>query len=120
MYFAHWINSHLENVELATSRITEVHARWIFALLSRVEEHISADDMSLLRNLARAVLALLKGLMQKGRSSNDADDHLPQVNDLGAKIYISERSCWMIIALMVDFWGQKDLWVDADAMLATL
>src|ERR1700733_7803407 len=55
MYFAHWFNLYLQQPD-PTSLPLEAHARWIFALLSKVEDHISADDMSLLRNLARACL----------------------------------------------------------------
>ena len=176
MYFAHWINVHLEQADLGSSRITETHARWIFVLLSRVEDYISADDMSLLRNLARASLALLKVLLRKRNLENNgeeicrkghspslpdaasASDHLPtrphpQSPSTSSKPLsptspqsrpsimsaagqgfpsprrqagaerdadISERSCWIIITAIAGIWGQRDLWMDVDSVLAGL
>ncbi|KAG6833939.1 hypothetical protein H0H87_007950 [Tephrocybe sp. NHM501043] len=48
MYFTHWINVHLQRPD-PSSRPIETHARWIFALLTKVDEVlISPDDMNLL------------------------------------------------------------------------
>jgi len=122
MYFSHWINTQLEQPENPPFRMTETHARWIFVLLSRIEDFISADDMSLLRNLARSCLAFLKELMRT--QTTHADSETPQVTggeDTGVhKTYMSERSCWFIITAVAGVWGQRDLWMDAEAMLAGL
>lgn len=123
MYFVHWINTQLEQSEGSVYRMTETHARWIFVLLSRVEDHISADDMSLLRNLARASLALLKVLMGKRAIHTDSPgtSKAMRVVDTGDdEIYISERSCWIIVTAVTGIWGQRDLWMDAEDMLAGL
>jgi hypothetical protein len=119
MYFTHWINLHLAQPDQLSLRINETHARWIFALLSRVDDYISADDTSLLRNLARASLALLrestlrrhnaKETLIGGSQATEQDDHC-----------MSERSCWIIITAVAGVWGQRDLWIDADSMLAGL
>ena len=122
MYFTHWINIHLAQPDMMSSRITEVHARWIFALLSRVEDYISADDMSLLRNLARASLSLLKKLMQQRNPGHNGE----QISEISPKVmerddfYVNERSCWIIITAVASVWGQRDLWTDVDSMLAGL
>ncbi|KII94944.1 hypothetical protein PLICRDRAFT_96767 [Plicaturopsis crispa FD-325 SS-3] len=114
MYFTHWINLHLRQPDPPSSCLTETHARWIFVLLSRIEEHITADDMSLLRDLARACLALLKEHRQ--RQSKAADETAVTSPD-AAVSDMSERSCWIIISAVVEVWGQRDLWMDAESSL---
>jgi hypothetical protein len=101
MYFTHWTNLHMQPAKLC--RVTQTHARWIFSLLSRVDDYVSADDMHLLRNLARAHLALLKDLIHS-KTERVADD-------------INPGSCWLIISTVVGIWGQRDLWVDAEDVI---
>jgi hypothetical protein len=120
MYFTHWMNVHLKQPELASTQITESHARWIFALLSRVEDYISADDMSLLRNLARASLALLKDILRRRPPVGDAEPATKEEGDAKIVVPMSECSCWMIVTAIVGVWGQRDLWDDAEAMLESL
>ncbi|KAJ6628856.1 hypothetical protein B0H10DRAFT_1989530 [Mycena sp. CBHHK59/15] len=103
MYFTHWTNLHMQADK--PCRVTQTHARWIFVLLSRVDEYISADDMHLLRNLARAYLALLKEL------TGNKTEREALVDD------INPRCCWLIISTVVGIWGQRDLWMDAEDML---
>lgn len=107
MYFAHWINQHLQD---ALPRLTETHAQWMFVLLALVDEHVSADSMNMLRNLVRASIALLKVLLQE-----EARQQAPDSNNL-----LSSKSCWLIITTVVDIWGQHDLWVDAQDMLRSI
>jgi Survival motor neuron (SMN) interacting protein 1 (SIP1) len=121
MYFAHWINVHLAQPDVLSSRMTDSHAQWIFVLLSRIEDHILADDMSLLRNLARASIALLKQSIRKRNLGDKAEE----TSTVGGEDvveskdhYMSERSCWIIITTIASVWGQRDLWMDVDAMLA--
>lgn len=109
MYFTHWIQLHLKAPELDNHLPTESHARWIFALLSRIDEHISADDMSLLRNLARACLGLLKVIKRRQKSVDG------ERNSAG----MGETSCWLIVTTVADIWKQRDLWMDAETMLGT-
>ena len=109
MYFTHWINLHL-HVSDSSYFPTESHARWIFSLLSRVDDYISADDMHLLRNLARACLGLLKQLK--------CERSLPQ-SDAAAGKMMRESSCWIIITAIATVWKQRDLWMDAEDSLRT-
>ncbi|KAH6915067.1 hypothetical protein BKA70DRAFT_1396353 [Coprinopsis sp. MPI-PUGE-AT-0042] len=111
MYFTHWLNCHLQHSDSVSYLPRESHARWIFSLLSRIDDHISADDMSLLRNLARACLGLLDHLIARrilprvgASSSQDLD-------------LMTERSCWIILSLIVNVWKQRDLWMDAANIL---
>ena len=92
MYFTHWIQLYLKAPQVDDHVPTESHARWMFALLSRVEEHIYADDMNLLRNLARACLGLLK--------------------DVPCRQRMGETSCWLIVTIVADIWKQRDLWIE--------
>ncbi|KAF9464362.1 hypothetical protein BDZ94DRAFT_1256268 [Collybia nuda] len=116
MYFSHWINLHLDK-PTTSSRPNESHARWIFALLSRVEDHISADDMSLLRNLARACIALLKAsITTRVCSEESAASDL----DKSPGGFFGERSCWIIISTIAGVWAQRDLWTDVEDMLKTI
>ena len=113
MYFAHWITLYLEEPAPGPCTITETHARWMFALLSRVDDYLSADEMSTLRSLARACMGLIKDRMGR-RPSPDAG-----MEDEGSAT-IAETSCWLIVAAVVGLWGQRDLWQDAESMLAEL
>ncbi|THV08356.1 hypothetical protein K435DRAFT_958935 [Dendrothele bispora CBS 962.96] len=115
MYFTHWINLHLSSSSDSDPpfpRLRQTHAQWIFALLTRIEEHVSADDMSLLRNLARACISLLGTLIQE--KAPEASETEPETE---TDPWIDVCSCWMIVSLIVGFWGQRDLWMDAEEIL---
>ena len=111
MYFAHWINLYLEQPTPRICNITEAHARWMFVLLSRVDDYITADEQSTLRSLARGCMSLIKERMDAPAlaEANSAS------NEQSAPIGIA--SCWLIIAAVTGVWGQRDLWMDAEAML---
>ncbi|KAG6821549.1 hypothetical protein H0H93_000058 [Arthromyces matolae] len=110
MYFTHWINVHVQHPGTFTQPL-ETHARWIFALLTKVDDYVSADDMNLLRTLARACIALLKQLLlPRGETE--------KLGDNGG--YMSVRSCWLILCAIAGVWAQRDLWMDAEDMLRTL
>ncbi|KAG6854901.1 hypothetical protein C0991_012091 [Blastosporella zonata] len=113
MYFTHWINVHIQRPD-DSSRPIETHARWMFALLSKVDEHISADDMNLLRTLARACIVLLKELVQ-----TQPPEESPSLDSKNSG-YMSTRSCWIILSIIADVWGQRDLWMDAEDMLKSV
>lgn len=121
MYLTNWVNHHLRHPEHMSNRILEVHARWMFALLSRVDDYVGADDMSLLRNLARACIGLLKERMWKKTflaQAGVAEQEQGEIHEAVPDVHVvSERSCWMVIAAIVDVWAQKDLWQDAETML---
>jgi hypothetical protein len=104
MYFTHWIQLYLKAPEQGDYVPTESHARWIFALFSRIDDQISADDTNLLRNLARACLKLLEDTKKRFLSSNN--------------LRMGEISCWFIVTLVADVWRQRDLWTDAENVLA--
>ncbi|KAH8118716.1 hypothetical protein DFH11DRAFT_1568843 [Phellopilus nigrolimitatus] len=135
MYFTHWITQHLEQLESpqplppAYTPLSQNHARWMFALLSRVDEQLSSDEMSNLRSLARACLALIRDLSKnQSRATEDSqpgmDSALSRSGSLGNWVGdagdapLDERACWIVVATIADFWGQKDLWMDAESTLS--
>ncbi|KAF4619720.1 hypothetical protein D9613_005107 [Agrocybe pediades] len=109
MYFTHWINLHLRTVPNSRYTPTESHARWMFALLSRIDDFISPDDLHLLRNLGRACL----GLLHHVKTENLQPPSSPQPT---IKI-MNEASCWIILATITGIWKQRDLWADAESIL---
>ncbi|TFY55053.1 hypothetical protein EVG20_g9461 [Dentipellis fragilis] len=129
MYFTYWMILHLEISEArrpspVTSKYmpTQAHARWMFSLLSRVDEFCSADEMSTLRALARSCIRLLK--LRQGRersgspSRNDAAVVVEDTETRGPTNEMDDTSCWIIISIIANTWGQHDLWTDAEEMLA--
>jgi len=107
MYFTHWIQLYLKAPEQGDYVPTESHARWIFALFSRIDDQISADDMNLLRNLARVCLRLLEDIKKK-----------LSLTETSNNLRMGEISCWFIVTLVADVWRQRDLWTDAETILA--
>ncbi|KAH7887594.1 survival motor neuron interacting protein 1-domain-containing protein [Phlebopus sp. FC_14] len=117
MYFTHWINLHLQNSNDALFSISGSHARWIFALLVKVEDQLSADDMNLLRNLARACLGLIKSHRNRDREQDEV--LRPNADQVGKGLAVTDASCWMIFCAIAGHWGQRDLWIDAEAALTS-
>ena len=127
MYFGHWLNVRLEEGDLSHTDITLTHMRWIFSLLSRVDDWISGDETSLLRNLARSCMELMverrraSALVSTGAIVADGDGSggaheegaLPKEDALA-----DERACWMIVTAITGVWGQRDLWTDAESILS--
>lgn len=116
MYFAHWINAYLEKPSPRECLITETHGRWMFALLSRVDDYLTADEMSTLRSLARGCMGLIKDKLQRHTSQPAPGVESEDIADAT----IAETSCWLVIAAVVGLWGQRDLWQDAESMLADI
>ncbi len=118
MYFGHWINLYLEQPQHTGSRITETHARWIFVLLSRVDDYVSADETSQLRTLARACMGLLKWSLLPSHDASEGN----KCSGVGMMngTHMSAGSCWMVITAVTGIWGQRDLWYDAEDMLKEL
>lgn len=95
--------------------ITQSHARWMFALLSRVDDWISSDETSLLRNLARACITFMAESRRRRAARNGAEAGETSED---ANVTIGDASCWMIICAVTGVWGQTDLWTDAEDILS--
>ena len=110
MYFAHWINVYLEQPDSASPTISAVHLRWVFSLLSKVDDYLSGDEISQLRTLARACISLIKFRLQR-------ESALPVIEEDDP---VRIGACWMVITIVTGFWGQSDLWSDAERTLITI
>ncbi|KAF9247370.1 hypothetical protein BU15DRAFT_38753 [Melanogaster broomeanus] len=121
MYFTHWMNVHLQNPDDSSTGISSSHGRWIFALLTKVEDQLSADEMNLLRNVARACLMIIKHYRAKPRESGEVvEGTRPTPPEVGKRTRMSDASCWMVFTAVAGHWGQRDLWLDAEATLANV
>jgi len=146
-HFTHWFNLYLNSLDAdatndndnttTTYTPTDVHMRWIFALLTRIDLFCSADDMSCLRNLARACLALIAVFRRRkaetGSLSSSAHGELADVptetdssgiemgatpvNFEGDSKTLSECPIWLVFCAVTSIWGQRDLWNDAEETL---
>jgi hypothetical protein len=143
-FFSQWIQGHLDRGRLPPPpacldsredvlantfpiyELTRSHARWIFALLTRLDAQLSSNEISILRNLAREIFKLIKEerSLRKENRSNPTEVQTPNLLfSHTIDIYfikltgMGETGCWMIIAAVTGVWGQKDLWMDAAAAL---
>ena len=144
MYFTHWFNLYLQSLDAnsndgdnTASPYTpmDIHMRWIFALLTRIDLFCSADEIACLRNLARTCLSLISVVRRRKEGSAQPSTHDEQADrttetdicraethmtppDSGRDHQIlSECSMWFVICAVTSIWGQRDLWDDADEAL---
>jgi hypothetical protein len=89
------------------------------SLLLRIDDYISADDMNLLRNLARACLASVKVAISERTKGGLPESEAP-VERKGESRAMGEQACWIIISGIVGIWGQKDLWTIVEDALSGL
>jgi Survival motor neuron (SMN) interacting protein 1 (SIP1) len=144
MYFTHWFNLYLESLDNDTDNKssicaytpTDVHMRWVFALLTRIDIFCSADEISCLRSLARACLALISLVRRRKPRDNPPFDHHEETdNSTETKTSRTERdvaphpleedprrlsecSMWVVFCAVTSIWGQRDLWNDAEESLS--
>jgi len=143
MYFTHWFNLYLESVDGDTDdnnnatvyAPTDVHMRWVFALLTRIDLLCSPDEMSCLRSLARVCLALISVVRRRKMRSPPLSAHheradkstetdastteanvTPPTLERGSR-NLSECSMWVVFSAVTLIWGQRDLWNDAEESL---
>lgn len=140
MYFTHWFNLYLQSLDANSNDAdnktsaytpTDIHMRWIFALLTRIDLFCSADEMACLRNLARACLSLISVVRRRKERSlrpstlneqaetdtSGAETRMTLPDSGGYHKTLSECSMWFVICAVTSIWGQRDLWDDADEAL---
>ena len=140
MYFTHWFNHYLESLgsnsnSTTTYAPTDVHMRWIFALLTRVDLFCSADETGSLRNLARTCLALISAVRRAETGGTPASAHCKredgeteaEIGTTAAEVEtkvnpssttLSEYSMWVVFCAVTNIWGQRDLWDEAEQALS--
>ncbi|KAI9066426.1 hypothetical protein FKP32DRAFT_1673944 [Trametes sanguinea] len=120
MYFTHWINQRLEQPSMPLGDITQSHARWMFTLLARVDDWITSDETSLLRNLARACISFMAERRRRRAAQSKGEEGEEGEVTAEDRSILDDASCWMIIGAITGMWGQKDLWMDAEELLAKI
>jgi hypothetical protein len=125
--------SNNDNDTTTTFIPTDVHMRWIFALLTRIDLLCSADEISSLRSLARACLALILVVRRRKVESrllspnheqadrttdtSEVETHVTPLDTGRDPKTLSECSMWFVFCAVASIWGQRDLWDDADEAL---
>lgn len=101
-----------------------LHARWLFALLLRLDGRLVSEEISTLRTLARACVAAItlgrirrKAVMSRASKADpaegdDSEDTGTQASEEEA-MRKDEAGAWMVVAIIAGVWGQSDLWEDA-------
>ncbi len=145
MYFTHWFNLYLESLDsnsntTTTQTPTDVHMRWVFALLTRIDLFCSADETGSLRNLARTCLALISAVRRaktgstplsapcKREDGETAETGTGTTTEAEANVNpsssardpktLSECSMWVVFCAVTNIWGQRDLWDEAEQALS--
>ena len=139
MYFTHWFNLYLESLGNSSSSTTtyaptDVHMRWVFALLTRVDLFCSADETGSLRNLARTCLALISAVRRtktRGtpasapckREDVETEAEIGTTTEVETNVnpsstILSEYSIWVVFCAVTNIWGQRDLWDEAEQALS--
>lgn len=99
------------------------HARWIFALLAKLDGRLVGDEISTLRVLARAgIERVVQERYRRAVKKTLRKQQQPQASDDidGGEVMMSEMGAWMIVCAVSSIWGQHDLWDDARADLAKI
>jgi len=139
MYFIHWFNLYLDSLDSNNSSTTtyvptDVHMRWVFALLTRVDLFCSADEIVSLRNLARACLALISAVRRAKtgsispsapceREDGETETETGTTTEAETNVNpssktLSECSMWVVFCAVTNIWGQRDLWDEAEQALS--
>lgn len=115
MFFSFWITMRLEanpafdDGLVYQPPLCDNDSRWIFALLTRLDQELTSEQISTLRILARGCLSLLVGSLKAKKRFEPPEDPL---------IEAGRASCWMVILAIVSVWGQRDLWEEAESAVA--
>ncbi|EJD48458.1 hypothetical protein AURDEDRAFT_150915 [Auricularia subglabra TFB-10046 SS5] len=112
-HYRHWLT--LASSSSRTLAVTPHHARWLFALLAHLPApaELVADEMAVLRQTAKAVLALLRAQRAWADEADSAED-----GESGQGRNAEEAGWWLAFAGVASGFGQRDLWDDASAALA--
>ncbi|WFD00327.1 hypothetical protein MYAM1_003075 [Malassezia yamatoensis] len=89
--------------------IYPLHSQWLFALLARLDQRLSGDEIAYLRALARTCISLIVQF----RSDCARNATIPEESSL-----VHESGAWIIISIVAGVWGQQDLWTEAEQRLS--
>lgn len=90
---------------LPTSEETD----WILSLLTALEILLSGDDVATLRDLGKLLSSLAEASGREADKREVAKRSQEEciLDEVDAE---GRAKCWMIVAVIADVWGQKDLW----------
>lgn len=139
MYFTHWFNLYLDSLDRSSNSTTtyaptDVHMRWVFALLTRVDLFCSADELGSLRSLARTCLGLISAVRRAKtqgipafapckREDGETETETGTTTEVETNVdlpgtRLSECSMWVVFCAVTNIWGQRDLWDEAEQALS--
>ena len=82
--------------------LPDLDSQWIFSLLSGIDSVLTSEDVYTLRELSKTCLKAIRLLPDLHKGKEGAEQELEdQLTGL-----------WMIVAVVADVWGQRDLWDD--------
>ncbi|KAG8687891.1 hypothetical protein FRC09_013216 [Ceratobasidium sp. 395] len=138
MFTAHWIRKSLENISSTAPPHPLVrpfyfprhHQQWAFALLAQLDTSLRSEEISHLREVARACIAAI-------REDLDLDGPVEVEVDTGVSLagnyedqgtptqpdsvkYAHLTGTWMIVGAIASIWGQRDMWDHAEEVLGEL
>ncbi|QRV72890.1 SIP1 domain-containing protein [Ceratobasidium sp. AG-Ba] len=124
MFISHWIRKSLENISSTTppNPLTRPfyfprhHQQWAFALLAQLDTSLRSEEISHLRELARACIDAIKEDLEF-----DGPAFVPPTleDSITAK-YTHLIGTWMIVGAVASVWGQRDMWEHAEDVLSCL
>ncbi|KAF8605344.1 hypothetical protein BDV93DRAFT_521670 [Ceratobasidium sp. AG-I] len=140
MFIAYWIRNSLEGNTAPSQALSRPfhfpkhHQQWAFALLAQLDTSLRSEEISHLREVARACIAAIREdlaldgpviveadsgveLVDAASSSRtpvnpDSGNHNPRYDHL--------VGAWMVVGIIASVWGQRDMWQDAEETLADL
>ncbi|KAF8743333.1 Survival motor neuron (SMN) interacting protein 1, partial [Rhizoctonia solani] len=128
MFVAYWIRRSLDyspSLKIPPTRplhFPKHHQQWTFSLLAHLDTGLRSEEISHLRELARACIAVVR---------EDLEGEGPAIVDQSTVGGRDEREeekgkyshltgVWMVIAAIASIWGQRDMWQNAEEALADL
>ncbi|KAG8679973.1 hypothetical protein FRC08_016618 [Ceratobasidium sp. 394] len=136
MFIAHWIRKSLEDISSTTPPhpltppfyFPRHHQQWAFALLAQLDTSLRSEEISHLREVARACIAAIReDLDLDGPVEVDADtsftrdredEMIPTKPDSARYAHLT--GTWMIVGAIASVWGQRDMWEHAEETLSEL
>ncbi|KZW04237.1 hypothetical protein EXIGLDRAFT_828151 [Exidia glandulosa HHB12029] len=108
-YYKHWV----ERAAARELMLRPAHGRWMFALLAHIDEQLLADEMSILRQVAKACISLLKVDLDQGEEADSADE-----GEASDSTGIGRSACWLVVGAVALGFAQRDLWDEAANVLS--
>ncbi|CCO31890.1 hypothetical protein BN14_05941 [Rhizoctonia solani AG-1 IB] len=128
MFLAYWMRRSLDYSPSLTIPPTRPlhfpkhHQQWTFSLLAHLDTGLRSEEISHLRELARACIAVVREDLE-GEGPIVVDQN--PVGEQGERKlsegkYSHLIGVWMVVGAIASIWGQRDMWQNAEEALADL